>query len=262
MTYINKNNEENFDENDAILFNLLVDVYTAKKYEQYTEQNEEFKQEPCFDELPELDDRCFSAIRKEYKKKEFRQMRKNAFRVIQSISVAVAAIVILCMLIVAVSPVAKANVLSFFAVDNEQYTTIKANTNNMVSKSDITFNNAETFGYAIPPAPDGFALARELTSSIHYSAVYKGPNYRRLSISIYKLSDASYNIDTEDAEVSYIELNGLEGLYYEKSVMGTFDILKSITLVNSEIALYITVSGVNVDKDTLISFAEQIEFVG
>ena len=62
MTYINKNNEENFDENDAILFNLLVDVYTAKKYEQYTERNEEFKQEPCFDESPELDDRCFSAI--------------------------------------------------------------------------------------------------------------------------------------------------------------------------------------------------------
>lgn len=120
-------------------------------------------------------------------------------------------------------------------------------------------------GYRIPEVPEGFFVDYEdATRSDAVIQYIRGDETIYFSVTQVNRGD-QYMVDTEDAQVTNIQVGGYDGLFIEKIYQldngGTLDSAIAVW-GDTDQSTFVYVEGSNVDHSLILELAKAVEFVG
>ena len=199
---------ENYE--DAV-FAILMDAVAEQEGEKGLQLMEELEHDPSTQVPEEVQRRAEKTIRKAFAAQSRRSARHVGFRMFQRIAVAVLVIVLTTVCAFAAFPEIRTGILNMIADVYEDHTDFSFTTN--ASNSDP----ASDYKVELAWIPDGFEVSEE---GSHYSTAWK--TYENGKGAILYVAESSADnrtmtVDTEDAEVKQVTIQGYEGTMVQKS---------------------------------------------
>ena len=199
---------ENYE--DAV-FAILMDAVAEQEGEKGLQLMEELEHDPSAQVPEEVQRRAEKTIRKAFAAQSRRSARHVGFRMFQRIAVAVLVVVLTTVCAFAAFPEIRTGILNMIADLYEDHTDFSFTTN--ASNSDP----ASDYKVELAWIPDGFEVSEE---GSHYSTAWK--TYENGKGAILYVAESSADnrtmtVDTEDAEVKQVTIQGYEGTMVQKS---------------------------------------------
>ena len=199
---------ENYE--DAV-FAILMDAVAEQEGEKGLQLMEELEHDPSEQVPEEVQKRAEKTIRKAFAAQSRRSARHVGFRMFQRIAVAVLVVVLTTVCAFAAFPEIRTGILNMIADVYEDHTDFSFTTN--ASNSDP----ASDYKVELAWIPDGFEVSEE---GSHYSTAWK--TYENGKGAILYVAESSADnrtmtVDTEDAEVKQVTIQGYEGTMVQKS---------------------------------------------
>lgn len=199
---------ENYE--DAV-FAILMDAVAEQEGEKGLQLMEELEHDPSAQVPEEVQKRAEKTIRKAFAAQSRRSARHVGFRMFQRIAVAVLVVVLTTVCAFAAFPEIRTGILNMIADVYEDHTDFSFTTN--ASNSDP----ASDYKVELAWIPDGFEVSEE---GSHYSTAWK--TYENGKGAILYVAESSADnrtmtVDTEDAEVKQVTIQGYEGTMVQKS---------------------------------------------
>lgn len=199
---------ENYE--DAV-FAILMDAVAEQEGEKGLQLMEELEHDPSAQVPEEVQRRAEKTIRKAFAAQSRRSARHVGFRMFQRIAVAVLVVVLTTVCAFAAFPEIRTGILNMIADVYEDHTDFSFTTN--ASNSDP----ASDYKVELAWIPDGFEVSEE---GSHYSTAWK--TYENGKGAILYVAESSADnrtmtVDTEDAEVKQVTIQGYEGTMVQKS---------------------------------------------
>ena len=198
---------ENYE--DAV-FAILMDAVAEQEGEKGLQLMEELEHDPSAQVPEEVQRRAEKTIRKAFAAQGRRSAKHISFRLFQRIAVAVLVIVLTTVCAFAVFPEVRSNVVNTIIRICEDHTDI--------SFTDMGEKDYTSAGYQITPnwLPEGFELSEEGNTSLSIWKLYQDDGEGNIYISMTTAENNSMAIDTENAKVSQIKVNGYDGTLVRK----------------------------------------------
>lgn len=183
------------------LFALLMDEVAKNEGIRGLEENERLKHDPKFQFPEELDRRCKRTIRKSFTKQTAWRVGRFTFRSLKKITMIVG--------------IAAMLFTSAFATSE----TVRVNTLNLVIE---VFEGGTNFYFETPPqydrievgwVPSEFALEEQGKDGFSIWYQYRKSDTEYIFIEHSTTDGIGFGIDTEDAEISEVEVNGVKGMW-------------------------------------------------
>lgn len=199
---------ENYE--DAV-FAILMDAVAEQEGEKGLQLMEELEHDPSAQVPEEVQKRAEKTIRKAFAAQSRRSARHVGFRMFQRIAVAVLVIVLTTVCAFAAFPEIRTGILNMIADVYEDHTDFSFTTN--ASNSDP----ASDYKVELAWIPDGFEVSEE---GSHYSTAWK--TYENGKGAILYVAESSADnrtmtVDTENADVKQVTIQGYEGTMVQKS---------------------------------------------
>ena len=199
---------ENYE--DAV-FAILMDAVAEQEGEKGLQLMEELEHDPSAQVPEEVQRRAEKTIRKAFAAQSRRSARHVGFRMFQRIAVAVLVIVLTTVFAFAAFPEIRTGILNMIADVYEDHTDFSFTTN--ASNSDP----ASDYKVELAWIPDGFEVSEE---GSHYSTAWK--TYENGKGAILYVAESSADnrtmtVDTENADVKQVTIQGYEGTMVQKS---------------------------------------------
>lgn len=199
---------ENYE--DAV-FAILMDAVAEQEGEKGLQLMEELEHDPSAQVPEEVQRRAEKTIRKAFAAQSRRSARHVGFRMFQRIAVAVLVIVLTTVCAFAAFPEIRTGILNMIADVYEDHTDFSFTTN--ASNSDP----ASDYKVELAWIPDGFEVSEE---GSHYSTAWK--TYENGKGAILYVAESSADnrtmtVDTENADVKQVTIQGYEGTMVQKS---------------------------------------------
>ena len=199
---------ENYE--DAV-FAILMDAVAEQEGEKGLQLMEELEHDPSTQVPEEVQRRAEKTIRKAFAAQSRRSARHVGFRMFQRIAVAVLVIVLTTVCAFAAFPEIRTGILNMIADVYEDHTDFSFTTN--ASNSDP----ASDYKVELAWIPDGFEVSEE---GSHYSTAWK--TYENGKGAILYVAESSADnrtmtVDTENADVKQVTIQGYEGTMVQKS---------------------------------------------
>ena len=199
---------ENYE--DAV-FAILMDAVAEQEGEKGLQLMEELEHDPSAQVPEEVQRRAEKTIRKAFAAQSRRSARHVGFRMFQRIAVAVLVVVLTTVCAFAAFPEIRTGILNMIADVYEDHTDFSFTTN--ASNSDP----ASDYKVELAWIPDGFEVSEE---GSHYSTAWK--TYENGKGAILYVAESSADnrtmtVDTENADVKQVTIQGYEGTMVQKS---------------------------------------------
>ena len=199
---------ENYE--DAV-FAILMDAVAEQEGEKGLQLMEELEHDPSAQVPEEVQKRAEKTIRKAFAAQSRRSARHVGFRMFQRIAVAVLVIVLTTVCAFAAFPEIRTGILNMIADVYEDHTDFSFTTN--ASNSDP----ASDYKVELAWIPDGFEVSEE---GSHYSTAWK--TYENGKGAILYVAESSADnrtmtVDTENADVKQVTIQGYEVTMVQKS---------------------------------------------
>ena len=199
---------ENYE--DAV-FAILMDAVAEQEGEKGLQLMEELEHDPSAQVPEEVQKRAEKTIRKAFAAQSRRSARHVGFRMFQRIAVAVLVVVLTTVCAFAAFPEIRTGILNMIADVYEDHTDFSFTTN--ASNSDP----ASDYKVELAWIPDGFEVSEE---GSHYSTAWK--TYENGKGAILYVAESSADnrtmtVDTENADVKQVTIQGYEGTMVQKS---------------------------------------------
>lgn len=194
------------DRYEDALFALLMDEIGEAEGKQAQEENERLKNDPTAAIPEDVDKRCLQTIRREFAKRNIRMAAHATVKTIKRTATAAGFAAILFMGAFTASATFRANTMNFVIEVFETHTAFRFSgaTDEVSSQMEVGW------------LPEGFSLKSHGYDSTSTWYQYQGKNGESLHIEYALTSGSSFFVDTEEAEVSYVEIHGTQAMLVEK----------------------------------------------
>lgn len=193
------------------LFALLMDEVASQEGAQAIELNERLNADPRAAVPSQLQHKCEKTIRNAFAKQNMIRARRGAVRIFQRISVAVMVIVLLLTTAFAMSEPFRRMTLNALLAVEEQYSMIRFEEEQTVPP-DVPLDEEVEYHYNIGLewVPDGYRLVDGYAFKDGSGDVYyQNDAEHEFEVMVTRYSSGlTYQYDTEDAAIEYIEVQG------------------------------------------------------
>lgn len=245
------------DYEDAV-FALLMEQVAQIEGQELMEENERLKNDPTAAVPKSLDQKCYKAINRAFRKQKIQKLRKTGgttFRIVEKMCVVSCAAAVLFGGVYAVSPQTQRVTLNFLVEISDVATGLTYADPDDQALGDV--DSVTLAGYSIPNMPKGFNLVSSTSDSRSASQFFTNDQNASISIRVIHSDDAAiHNVDTENADVGDpININGFDGHIVKKE-----DRIQ-ISLTDMEHHNFIDVIAINMDEEIVLTIAKGIKFI-
>ena len=240
-----KNINEQFE--DAVFSMLMADVAEAEG-KRLLEVNKQLQGDPEAAVPEEVSSRCLKAIKREFSRRNLRNIRRTCAKVFQRVAIVVLVVVACFSTMFVTSEAFRVEVMNYvIEIFDEKIDLGLEDEYNSTLSGSITANYIPT-GYSLI---DTGSNNRE--AWYNYQSTYNSESFINISV-VSQDQDTLFEIDTEDAIVESLSINGVTAIYTQK------DNTSQIAWLNIDELVSVTIFAVNVDRDELVKVAENITF--
>ena len=234
---------------DAVFSMLMADVAEAEG-KRLLEVNKQLQGDPEAAVPEEVSSRCLKAIKREFNRRNLRNIRRTCAKVFQRVAIVVLVVVACFSTMFVTSEAFRVEVMNYvIEIFDEKIDLGIVSDDGLSSEVDLNVNWV----------PEGYVLADERNSSKHISQRYIKSEHEsepspdiNISITLVDESDTIY-VDTENAYVEFTTINGIEAVYTEK------ENLTQLAWISAEDKISIVIFGIGLDFETITKIAENIE---
>lgn len=243
------------------LFALLMDEVAEQEGKRFLEENEQLRQNPEAIIPDEVNERCLKTIKRSFAKKRRREVSHSAYGIFTHIAVFSLAVVILVGTAYAAFPEMRIRTLNLMIEVSDVASSLSlvqedSHSSDSNNETGITRDEKMLSGYRLPKIPSEFVIIDEVCLTRSSWIEYRNDLGNTIWISIDAATGMTVNRDTEEAQdVENIQIHGYDGLLIIKG--DGIDITWGDTDQNN----FITVHCTGINRATVLSYAESIEFV-
>lgn len=232
---------------DAVFSMLMADVAEAEG-KRLLEVNKQLQGDPEAAVPEEVSSRCLKAIKREFNRRNLRNIRRTCAKVFQRVAIVVLVVVACFSTMFVTSEAFRVEVMNYvIEIFDEKIDLGLEDEYNSTLSGSITANYIPT-GYSLI---DTGSNNRE--AWYNYQSTYNSESFINISV-VSQDQDTLFEIDTEDAIVESLSINGVTAIYTQK------DNTSQIAWLNIDELVSVTIFAVNVDRDELVKVAENITF--
>ena len=198
---------ENYE--DAV-FAILMDAVAEQENEKGLQLMEELEHDPSAQVPEEVQKRAEKTIRKAFAAQGRRSAKHISFRLFQRIAVAVMIVILTAVCAFAAFPEVRAGILNVIAQEYEDHTDISFSTT-----SSNEYPAAE-YDVELGWIPEGFTMTQDETEYSSALKLYEREDGATLSVVASSAEGRTTSVDTEDAKVTSVTIQGYDGTLVEK----------------------------------------------
>ena len=242
--------EEILEQYEELKLKLAVIEYAEHLGKQIMEESEKIQDDPFYQPTPEEKNKFMAEMDKHYKAMQRQQYLRNIWRKTHKVALASSIVLLIFATTFFTVEAVRINVRNLFISAQKEYTEIRLRDQepqDSEEKPQITWEGA----YAPTTVPAGFEIAKVTDGTNTKTIEYK--NATGGHIIFQQLGeDGGMNIDTEDAEVENIIIQGSEGLLVNKNEL--------ITLVwhNEDYLFLLMIYAAEIDNDAALAIADSV----
>ena len=248
-------NERGFEQLLKKASSTYVDVKGEKIIEEANQLNKQ-SGEP----LPENYTKFMDDLFTDNQKVQFNKSKekKNGIPLFYKAAVVVAAVMIVFNISVVSVPAMRSATLGFLVKESKIATQIQSNDANKENNSWLNkdkFDIEWTEEYNVTYLPEGFSALTLSCSTLSRYIEYADGNDNSITLG-QNIDTTTYSIDTENAKVEYLDINGKKAMYVEKEYE---EIGNTNKLLWKEDDYFIGLDGIGVTKEELVKVAESVK---
>ena len=242
--------EQLWEQYEDAVFAILMDAVAEQEGKRGLQLMEELEHDPSAQVPEEVQKRAEKTIRKAFAAKNREPVKRFTFKVVQRIAVAVLVVVITTACAFAAFPEVRANVLNTIIRTFEDHTEFD------FAAPETEKVTSSNYAMKVNWIPEGFQQVgkNETYSSISYT--YEGPNGEHLYLSETTVDGGPMFVDTENAEVSQIDINGNDATLIVKDSDDWMSMVFAVP--EKRVAIYLDTQPV-MEKETFIKIAENLD---
>ncbi len=227
------------------LFALLMDELGAAEVQKAETENERLKSDPSAQVPEALDRRCMQTIRKEFGKRRFRAAGRFAVIALKRVALAAGIAAILFTTVFAASETVRVNTMNWIV---------------QVFDSSVDFHfagrgsNDPILQMDVGWVPEGYHLESCGYSSAFTWYLYQKSEKEQIHMEYTLTFGAGFGVDTEDAKVSHLEIQGSQAMLVEKG-----NELQLVWVTENNTA-FIGLIGTGVEQEELIHVANELSY--
>ena len=233
------------DQYEDALFALLMDEIATKEEKKAVEENERLKNDPSAAIPEDVDKRCLQTIRRCFAKQKAHTAGRFAARAMKRIVIAAGLAALLFTVAFAASETVRVNTLNLVIEVFDTNTTFR-----FMGESEVVIPRINV-GWL----PDGFALEDhgydETSTWYRYC---EGDGDKSIYIGWDETSGTAIGVDTENAEIEYVEVNGIAAMLIEK------DAGIQLVWTEKDNSVFVTLFGTGITRDDMIRIANSLEY--
>lgn len=241
------------DKSEEVMQNAIIKL-AASKYvesegnkilEEARALNQDEDEKPTREEIEKFKKLCDEELKKQKHKTKGKKL------LFYKVATAAAVLLLLVNISIVSVPAVRMVVLNFLTERHQKYTRITSNSNENVKNDRRNDRYKIIFDkeYEITYLPEKFKVIDYTKDSLGIGINYKDDNDNLIMYS-QDIEDPAIHIDTEDAEVKYIDINGYSALVSIKST--------HITMVWKLENSFITLSGVGLSESEMLKVARSV----
>lgn len=192
------------------MFTLLMDEVAHQEGQEQLEWKKQLNDDPSAALPEEVRKKGEQTIRKAFAAKKRRSARHVGFRMFQRIAVAVMLVILTAVCAFAAFPEVRAGILNMIAQEYEDHTDISFSTTS--SNEYPAANYDVTLGWI----PEGFIMTQDETEYSSALKLYEREDGGTLSVVASSAEGRTTSVDTEDAKVTSVTIQGYDGTLVEK----------------------------------------------
>ena len=236
---------------EEAMFALLLDDVAEEEGQELLKLAEELNHDPDAAVPEELDQSCKKLISNAVRKEKLRRTGRVTIRVLRKVAIVAIAAVMLFAVAYATIPEFRVGFLNLMLTitDDGTHLTLQPDENGSLQDS-----NNVVWHYTMPEIPAEYELiiCEETEDGRDYW--YETEDGKHIVIDMTPNSNTVYGIDTEDAVVTDVNINGYAGICSEKEGV-------IIAWADTDHAVFFSICSNTLDKETALDMAEAIKYV-
>lgn len=232
------------DQYEDALFALLMDDIATMENKKAEEENERLQNDPSAAVPEDLDRRCMQLIHRHFAKERARAVGRFTAKAMKRVALA-AGIAAICF-------------TTAFATSE----TVRINTLNLMievfeTNTEFRFTNSSK---EVAPQlkvgwiPDGYSLTDEGSDSLETWYEYQSGGNETFGIRCERTDGLVVGIDTEDAEVEYIQIKDFQAMLVEK------DSKIQLLWATQDNSIFVTIWGTEMEPEDIIHIANELQY--
>ena len=235
------------EEYEDALFALMMDEFAVAEGEKALEENERLKKDPDFVVPTEVERRCLKTISRHCTEQSIHAAGRTFSRIVSKVAIVALVGMLLFTTAFAASPEFRANTLNW-VIEVFDYRTEFS----LLSPS-IGEESGDS-GYTLKTAwlPDGYALIEENSNDSFVINTYQSSDGPEISIAVFSGTNSTLGLDTEDAVVKTIDIQGVDALLVKKGTAA------QVAWADEIQQIYIVIDGPIDQTEDLIKIARNL----
>lgn len=239
------------------LFALIMDEYLREQGRQALDENERLKESKEIEISQTLDKKIRKQIQRHFHSYKSKPGRKSITKIAKRVGMVLCAAVMLTITVFAAFPEFKNNVMNLWLEITDEYADFQFS-----SRYDSIGDIVASDDFVVTWIPEGFEL--ESTTNLEFSTEYKYISLDDKYIYVIKYwgDGMTLSIDTEDAGLKNMQINGMDALLTKKEILtGIGQRQQEVTLTWWDVqkTTIMRVIAVEISESEVIQIAEGIQ---
>lgn len=232
------------DQYEDALFALLMDDIAAIEGQKAEEENRRLQNDPSAAVPEDLDRRCMQLIHRHFAKQKARAAGRFTVKAIKRVAMAAGIVAILFTTAFAASETVRVHTL------NLMIEVFETNTEFRFSASPKDTPLELNVGWL----PDGYSLVDQGNNGLEIWYDYQNAANDYLTIDCQKTDGLTANIDTENANVEYIQIQGSKAMLVKKGAES------QLVWSANQNSVFVGIIGSNISRTDIIHIANELQY--
>lgn len=235
------------EEYEDALFALMMDEFAVAEGEKALEENERLKKDPDFVVPTEVERRCLKTISRHCTEQSIHAAGRTFSRIVSKVAIVALVGMLLFTTAFAASPEFRANTLNWVIEvfdDRTEFSLLSPSIGEESGDSGYTLKTAWL--------PDGYALIEENSNDSFVINTYQSSDGPEISIAVFSGTNSTLGLDTEDAVVKTIDIQGVDALLVKKGTAA------QVAWADEIQQIYIVIDGPIDQTEDLIKIARNL----
>ncbi len=225
-------------------FALLMDELGAAEERQAQRESHRLNADGAAEVPEDLDRRCTQTIRREFAKRRLRAVGRFAGQALKRVALAAGIAAILFTTAFALSETVRVNTMNLLVQVFETNTEFRFSgaSEQVAPQLDVGW------------VPDGYTLTDQGNDEISIWSEYRNAHNQTLSITYWKTDELVVGIDTENAEVEHIQVQGAQAMLVKK------DNRVQLVWPTKDNSMFVDMIGYDISREDILHIADELSY--
>lgn len=232
------------DRYEDALFALLMDDIATIEGQKAEEENRRLQNDPSAAVPEDVDRRCIRTIRRHFAKQKAQATGRFTVRAMKRVAMAVGIAAILFTTAFAASETVRVKTMNLIVQIFEESTDFRFGEG----------NDGTALFLNVGWLPNGYSLVDQGDNGLEIWYDYQNPDKQWLMINCEKADGLVASVDTEDAEVEYIQIQGYKAMLVKK---GTY---WQLVWSANDNTVFVSIISSNISREDIIHIANELQY--